>query len=315
MTGCWKVFCLNVSWYGKKLKYNARKLGCNVLYWLVIINKETRKQKKMLLKENIMDAWARYTLEYTSLKSLEYVKNKYFDYAKNRKTNKVVYTCITGGYDFLNHHKYVDKDWDYICFCDDTEMLKHEYIGAWKIKPLAFDKFDNVRNARWHKTHPHEILKEYEYSIWCDGNVNFLSKHGIKRAEGFIKNGDLIAVPRHFERDCIYDEVEACIICKKDDAALMQKQAGLLREKGFPPHWGLHETNVIFRQHNDSVCTDLMEEWWKWIRDVSRRDQLSFDFVLWNNNLDIPDFCEKPIKHMPEHFCFIYMLNVHTFKM
>ena len=37
----------------------------------------------------------------------------------------VVYTCLTGNYDTLREHKYLNKNWDYVCFTDDEKLLAH----------------------------------------------------------------------------------------------------------------------------------------------------------------------------------------------
>ncbi len=44
-------------------------------------------------------------------------------FLKPKKVRSVVYTCLTGGYDSLKEHRYVDDDWDYVCFTDNKELL------------------------------------------------------------------------------------------------------------------------------------------------------------------------------------------------
>jgi len=90
---------------------------------------------------------------------------------KNNQNKKVVYTCLTGNYDTLPLHSYLAYDWDYVCFTDSEELLKAKQFGAWRIRPIAFSKLDNARNNRWHKTHPHVILPDYDESIYIDANI------------------------------------------------------------------------------------------------------------------------------------------------
>ena len=35
---------------------------------------------------------------------------------------KVVYTALTGGYDALEQHEYIDQSYDYICFSNDLTI-------------------------------------------------------------------------------------------------------------------------------------------------------------------------------------------------
>lgn len=44
-------------------------------------------------------------------------------FLKPKKVRSVVYTCLTGGYDSLKEHRYIDNDWDYVCFTDNKELL------------------------------------------------------------------------------------------------------------------------------------------------------------------------------------------------
>ena len=38
-----------------------------------------------------------------------------------------VYTCITGDYDNLIQHTYIDKDYDYICFTDNQKLIDKQF--------------------------------------------------------------------------------------------------------------------------------------------------------------------------------------------
>src|SRR5574344_1958635 len=88
---------------------------------------------------------------------------------------KVVYTCITGDYDEPTIHNFINPDYDYVLFTDNKNLIKFRK-SPWETRPLAYDKSDNIRNARWHKTHPHILFTEYEISVWVDTNINILTK-------------------------------------------------------------------------------------------------------------------------------------------
>ena len=242
--------------------------------------------------------------EQENIINLKRAEKAYCNVHRNNR-QKVLYTCITGGYDALRHHKYVDKDWDYVCFTDSKELLTYKQIGAWQIRSLQFHALDNVRNARWHKLHPHKILQEFAYSVWCDGNCSIQDDYIFSVAKKMIAESSLLSISSHYLRDCIYEEIEICLAEQKDARELIKKQHEELVRLSYPYHNGLHETFLIFRNHNHPSCIGIMENWWKYIRDFSRRDQLSLDLVLWQSGIKIKNIADYPLRGS-KHISFYY---------
>lgn len=198
----------------------------------------------------------------------------------------VLYTAIVGNYDKLRQHKYVSKDYDYVCFTDQ----KIEDPGMWTILPLRNPPTDNVRAARWHKLMAAELFPAYDYSLWVDAIVDLRGDFMEKRVSELIKEEVLIAANIHYSRKCLYTEAIACQRLGKDDPAVINEQVAFYREIGFPQNLGLFETNMLFRKHNDSRIKVLMNEWWEMIAHFSRRDQLSFTYVLNKAGLTCANF-------------------------
>ena len=218
-----------------------------------------------------------------------------------------VYTCIAGGYDNLLRLKCRDPRWDYVCFTDNPAMLCRPEHNGWKIRPLKFSSLDNVRNARWHKLHPHELFGEYRYSIWIDGNVQVRSSLLYDTADKFIESGETLFVPQHPQRDCVYEEAKTILEMSKDSPEVVNGQLEFLRSQGMPEHAGLHETNVIFRRHDDASVIAMMEDWFSYVERFSRRDQLSFDFVLWKNHRTLPTVWTRGVvRSEGVHFQIVY---------
>lgn len=218
----------------------------------------------------------------------------------NHKSNsRVIYTCITGNYDELIQHNCTNLNYDYICFTDNDELLKQQKVGTWEIKPLFFDKLDDTKNARWHKTHPHILFPNYEYSIWIDSNGNILSDKIFNIAEK-----DLL-IPKHFSRNCIYDEALACIIGKKETLHNISAIVDILEENKMPKNYGLNETNILLRRHNVPQIIKLMDEWWSYIEKYTKRDQLSLSYVLWKNDISIDDISFKNARFDNGNFQFL----------
>ena len=197
----------------------------------------------------------------------------------------VIYTVIMGDYDYLKDPEYITENCDYICYTNNPEIKS----SVWQIR---FDKCENLDNTRWqrkHKIMAHEYLPEYKASVYVDGNVRILGDF----REYISKYGtdSTILCLKHPDRDCIYDEAEACINMKKDNAEVISSQMERYRNEGYPEHNGLIVSNVLVREHTNAEVIKLMNSGWNEIETGSRRDQLSFNYVCFKNNFtyDVSD--------------------------
>lgn len=232
-------------------------------------------------------------------------ENYAFSFYENEaatKKKRVIYTCITGNYDRLPLHEHVNSESYYVCFTDNTELLRLKRYGVWQIRPLQFSELDNTRNQRWHKTHPHVLFPEYEESIFQDANITMRSGWIFEEIEK--RKSDLL-IPIHFERDCIYDEIQAVIEAKKDDEIIVKQMENYLKEDNFPFHYGLNETNLIYRRHNEPKIKDINENWWNFIRNYSKRDQLSLSYVLYKHKITPSDIAIPNLRNRYRDFLFI----------
>lgn len=193
----------------------------------------------------------------------------------------VVYTCITNNYDKLYDIKEYTPNCDFICFTDNPNLKSR----TWQIKlvPDNIKHLSPVKQQRYIKTHPHEVLSLYETSVWVDGSVRIL-----KTLTDFLEKSDIqsniFSIPTHPYRDCLYEEFEACVEKQKDSYENMCPQIERYKEEGFPTHYGLAQTNIIVRKHNNQSCIDLMNIWWNEIENGSYRDQISFNYAVWKYN-------------------------------
>jgi hypothetical protein len=194
---------------------------------------------------------------------------------KNKKNKKVVYTCIYGRYDVLRDPKVVNPNWDYICFTDQPFVSK-----VWEIREIPKDclQEDKKKIQRKIKILPNRYLKQYDMSIWIDGNLELLVD-----PEVLIKNGnsDFFSTLAHPQRVCLYDELDACETLKKDSHYLIDEIRTLLRKDRYPERNGLAQTNLIIRSHLNDGVDSLCEHWWSYLKKYSHRDQTIFNYVLW----------------------------------
>ena len=129
------------------------------------------------------------------------------------------------------------------------------------------------------------------------GNVNELIDKYLKDCNvAFFSHNN-----NHLDaRNCPYDEAQTIfelgeqnmkrtpdrgILNYKDNPFVIEKQMNRYASLGFPKGKGLITGMVILRRHNEKDCIETMEDWWTEIKYNSKRDQLSFNYCAWKNNL------------------------------
>ncbi len=206
---------------------------------------------------------------------------------RTQKMKKVLYTCITGDYDQVPEHKYVDQNWDYILFTDKKDLVQRGQIYHWQVRELPFTRLSNAKNSRYPKLNPHLVLPDYDYSLYMDANIVVNSAEFFAHINTHIDNGVLVAIPLHGDRSCIYRESEIIVEWLIERKKVVEAQMAFLRKEGFPEGYGLHENCLILRRHNDDRLVAVQELWWKMLTKFSRRDQLSGMYSFWKNGVEI----------------------------
>lgn len=213
----------------------------------------------------------------------------YMSHQIGRSARGVVYTCIVGRYDNLMQPYHIADDWDYVCFTDDPDLIDRKTVGVWSIRPLDSGA-DPSKTNRWHKMHPHLLFPEYKESIYVDGNINILSTYIYDQ----IGQRELpMLLPRHFIRNCIYEELDALLHSPRFSEAEKRDfktcRDFLVKER-FPAGLGLTENNLIYRKHHDAAVVHIMSQWWDCYNKHPPRDQTSLAYVFWKNRLNITQF-------------------------
>lgn len=190
--------------------------------------------------------------------------------------NKVVFTAITDNYEALKEHQNT-LDAEFIAYSNSQINSI-----SWKLLPPTNIFSNPRRNARWHKINSH--LLDYEYSIWIDGSMEIKQP-----AEWFIKNylkdAD-IATFRHPDRDCLYQEAEACSQFGFDDPQIIKSQVERYKKEGYPKKNGLAETKMVIRRNNKKV-EEFNRLWLYEITNYSFRDQISFNYCVWKSGIKL----------------------------
>jgi hypothetical protein len=185
-----------------------------------------------------------------------------------------VITALTNCNDELRDD-FPGDDSKYVAFLDKDSRDKNDSL-LWEVRD-ACDKFKEPRrNAKIHKVLPH-LYVDTDISIWLDANIS-LNVSPEELVKLWLGDDD-IAVCKHFERTCIYEEGEVCKTYQLDDPRLIDEQMSRYKKNGYPENNGLAECGVIIRRHTPQI-NRLNEKWWAEICRGSSRDQLSFAYCF-----------------------------------
>jgi len=187
-----------------------------------------------------------------------------------------IYTCVTGGYDKIASPENLPEDFGWFCF---TASMGEETLAP-------KDCRDNIDIARWHKMHPEAVIpKEFEFSVWIDGNIQIVNDQFYEKIREFIADGVTYVGIKHPQRDDVFEEAYKVISNGKESLCNMMRVTKFLKKEGMPRHSGLDETNVIFRAHNSSEVIAFDKLWWETYFKFPHRDQMSHPYCMWKTGL------------------------------
>jgi len=193
--------------------------------------------------------------------------------------NVVVYTAVFDDYDVVLDPQPIEKSVDYICFTDNPGAIPE----AWETRQVSFPHLSPKLKSGKVKCHPHEFLSEYEKSVWVDANIAIIGK--MSSLYSSVLEDVNLGVPAHRSRDCLYEEAEVCVEHGIADPEVTRNQMDRYRKAGFPSNFGLSETRVLVRNHMRPEIKEAMELWWEEYRSGAERDQLSFEYAMWESGV------------------------------
>jgi hypothetical protein len=165
----------------------------------------------------------------------------------------IVYTAITGDIDDIISPINAARGQEnrpvrYVCFSDSL-------LGGptgWEFLPVRVRDRDPRRTARWHKVMRRLLFPEAEFTLW-HGASQCLRVNPWDAIDCGLPDDHVFATFKHPVRDCVYQEIHACIILGKDVPrlpALLRKQAERYRRDVYPPHRrGRKSIYFEFRPH------------------------------------------------------------------
>lgn len=212
----------------------------------------------------------------------------YFNRGEENDKKGVIYSCITNNYDNLQEPLYYEENCDYVLFCDKQMP---EISQNWTVNTVDISSFsDGIDANRFYKMNHHLLFEDkYDYSIYIDGNVRLISD--VSPLYTLAKKSPIgIAMHRHSQRFDLYDEANYCILAKRGNKNKIKDQISKYKTEGFPKHYGLCEATVIVVDLHNDIAKKIMKMWWEeYSLSESKRDQLSFPYVLWKSGYNISD--------------------------
>ena len=196
-----------------------------------------------------------------------------------------VYTSLFGEYEELNEQSVANESGvDFVCFTDNPDLTSE----TWKIinkKPLL--PFDPARSSRVVKICPHRFLSEYDVSLYIDNSVKLKVKPEVIFEELYTATHDMILFQHSF-RETVLDEYDEVLRVDYDKPNVVFEQLNaysLISRDIFAqkPFWG----GFLIRQHNKEKVLQAMEDWLVQVTYLSKRDQLSLNYVINRHDLTV----------------------------
>jgi hypothetical protein len=188
------------------------------------------------------------------------------------------YTALIGGYEELTEQPVARRSHiDFVCLTDDP-TLESETWTVRLVEPLLPE--DPVRSQRALKIRTHEVLPEYDISLYLDNSV-LLRKTPEEVLADLLPDDAAFAAMAHSFRETIEDEFRAVVDQRLDRAERCAEQVRHYRARD-PEMLALRPLKgaLLLRRHHDPQVVAAMDVWLAHVLRYSRRDQLSLRYAL-----------------------------------
>lgn len=195
-------------------------------------------------------------------------------HSKNRPSRSplrvIVYTCNFGGYEKVKEISRVEMGIQYFVFSNDPALR----TNTWTVKPIKTNLPLNFRRlSRVPKILAHKLLPPHDISVYLDSSLSLKTEDVQALALEVLGDGDIALYP-HFERTCVYDEIEHCKALGLEMPDVCDRFLSFLDSICFPRNAGLFENAFIVRRNTPKVRA-LNDYWWSLYINGSQRDQFS----------------------------------------
>lgn len=198
----------------------------------------------------------------------------------------VVYTAILNGYDKLRNH--VDLPYDFIAYIDDKSIIPAN--TNWQIRDIPKEyTHSNISAKRLStllKMIPHKLFPEYDISVYIDGKLSINENIQILLDLEYDENR--LLSNKHPVRQCLYDEIDKLRRLGWENENVCNEVECLFKKVHYPKNYGMIDTCMMIRRHNDPYVIEIMEENISLLDKYNiTRHELIFNYVLWKQHKTI----------------------------
>lgn len=192
----------------------------------------------------------------------------------------LVYTANFGGKDeaprLLNKNK-LSTTIQFVCLTDNKQLTSTDYEVRLVTPPYA----DAVKSSRFFKINGIPNMQAYDLAIWHDSSI-VLDCAALHQLLTFSNHG--LSTFKH-KQICLYAEARKAIELRKDNPlriALQMMYYGFVLK--FPTGAQIYETGIMVQNVHAYTGSSLQKTWWRHVRTMSCRDQLSLPIASWKSN-------------------------------
>jgi hypothetical protein len=133
------------------------------------------------------------------------------------------------------------------------------------------------------KSSPHRLFGFDTTAVWVDGNLKDLRITKALISE-LLTHGP-VATPAHVLRYGVREEIASVVAEGLETQASADRITELITSDGYPSERPLSATMMVVADNSDVGVRAFNERWQQFICSGIRRDQMSFDYALWTQDL------------------------------
>lgn len=146
---------------------------------------------------------------------------------------------------------------------------------------------DGARLSKIFKIIPQRVFKNLRWHVHLAGKCTLRRNYVWLLDELRRSNHSGIIAERHVKRIDVYEEGEEVIKLKRANPKIVKKQLQDYHSQGYPKDNGLLDSEFLFRDFASTNIQVFSCVWFDEINRGSRRDQLSFNYVIWKLKLEV----------------------------
>ncbi|WP_333828564.1 glycosyltransferase [Pararhodobacter sp.] len=201
------------------------------------------------------------------------------EYTQKVPAQIVVYSVLIGDYEDIKEPAVLDPAVRYILFTDNPKLK----ADRWEVIPIDTLGLSPRKASRLPKLLPHRYLPDHDVSVYLDASLEIVEPNVREMVSQSLLEADIAAYP-HFQRDCIFAEIDECISKDKVDAIAAHSLIGRLKAEGFPAEHGLLENAFLIRRDTPKMRR-LNDAWHKEFQKGPGRDQFHLMYLLWKHQI------------------------------